>query len=101
MKRKGITKIRAEDIAQAKADGKRWKLIGKVARAKDGALEASVKPVALPLSHPLAAVMGPTNAVTFDTDLLGQVTVVGPGAGRVETGYSILVDLMAIERSRS
>ena len=60
-----------------------------------------MKPVMLPLDDPLAGVMGPTNAVTFDTDLLGKVTVVGPGAGRVETGYSILVDLLAIERSRS
>jgi homoserine dehydrogenase len=45
--------------------------------------------------------MGPTNAVTFETDLLGKVTVVGPGAGRVQTGYSILTDLLAIERGRT
>ena len=89
VKCRGITRIKAADIAKAKAAGKRWKLIG------------SVKPVALPLDDPLAAVMGPTNAITFDTDLLGKVTVVGPGAGRVETGYSILTDLLAIERSRS
>ena len=43
----------------------------------------------------------PTNAITFETDLLGKVTVVGPGAGRVETGFSILTDLLAIERSRA
>lgn len=101
VKRRGITKITKAHIAEAAKAGQRWKLIGTVRRKKTGALEASVKPVALPLSDPLAAVNGPTNAITFDTDLLGKVTVVGPGAGRVETGYSILTDLLAIERSRA
>ena len=99
VRRRGITKITSEDIAKAGKAGKRWKLIGCVKRKKDGSLDASVRPIALPLSDPLAAVMGPTNAITFDTDLLGKVTVVGPGAGREETGYSILTDLLAIERS--
>ncbi len=99
VKRRGITKIKSEDIAKAAKAGKRWKLIGTVKRRKDGGLDASVKPVALPLADPLAAVMGPTNAITFDTDLMGKVTVVGAGAGRVETGFSILTDLLAIERS--
>lgn len=101
VRRRGITKLGAGDIAKAKAAGKRWKLIGSVRRKRDGSLDASVKPVALPLDDPLAAVMGPTNAITFETDLLGKVTVVGPGAGRVETGFSILTDLLAIERSRA
>ena len=101
VKRKGITKITAADVAKAKADGKRWKLIGSVKRSASGGLDARVQPVALPLSDPLAAVMGPTNAVSFTTDLLGKVTMVGPGAGRVETGFAILSDLLAIDRSRA
>jgi len=48
------------------------------------------------LSHPLAGVMGATNALTFTTDLLGDVTIVGPGAGRIETGFSILTDILSI-----
>ncbi|MCP4546903.1 MAG: homoserine dehydrogenase [bacterium] len=99
VKRKGITKITPADIEKATKEGKRWKLIGTVRRKRTGTLEASVKPIALPLSDPLAGVMGPVNAVTFDSDLLGKVTVIGPGAGRIETGYSILTDLLAIERS--
>jgi homoserine dehydrogenase len=47
------------------------------------------------LSHPLAGVMGATNALTITTDTLGDVTIVGPGAGRKETGYSTLVDIIA------
>ena len=41
------------------------------------------------------------NAITFDTELMGEVTLVGAGAGRVETGYSVLVDLLEIHRTRS
>ncbi len=42
---------------------------------------------------------GATNALTYTTDLLGEVTLVGPGAGRVETGYALLSDLLAIHRA--
>jgi len=59
---------------------------------------ASVKPERIPLEHPLAAIGGATNAITYSTDLLGQVTLVGPGAGRMETGFALIVDLLAIHR---
>ena len=55
-------------------------------------------PQQLPLSDPLASVMGATNALTFTTDYLHDVTVVRPGAGRMETGYSILTDLLDMHR---
>ena len=32
--------------------------------------------------------------------LLGDVTLIGPGAGRLETGYALLGDLLAIDRRR-
>jgi homoserine dehydrogenase len=93
----GITQITPEDIARAKDEGKRWKLIGSVARKGDG-IAASVAPEMVPLTHPLAGIPGATNAITFTTDLLGDVTVVGPGAGKKETGYSILTDLLSLPR---
>jgi homoserine dehydrogenase len=42
--------------------------------------------------------MGAQNALTFDLDLLGKVTIQGPGAGRLQTGAAILQDLLAIHR---
>jgi len=97
--RQGITLLTPADIAAAKAAGERWKLIGRV-ETIGGKLSASVKPTRLPVSHPLASVSGATNAITFSTDLLGDVTLVGPGAGRIETGYAIIGDLLAIHRKR-
>ena len=91
----GITKISADDIAAAKKHGKRFKLIGKV-QIDSGGVKAGVAPEKVELTHPLASIMGATNAVTITTDALGDVTVVGPGAGRKETGYSVLVDIIRI-----
>ncbi len=99
--RKGITEISIEDISKAKAEGKRWKLIGKAELGEDGSLFAKVAPEKLPLTDPLAGVMGATNALTFETDELGSVTIVGPGAGKRETGFSLLIDLININRKMS
>jgi homoserine dehydrogenase len=93
----GITKITAEDMTEARQENARWKLIAR-AWHEDGRIQASVSPRKVPLDDFLAGVSGATNAITFETDLLGPVTIVGPGAGKVETGYSILVDLLAIHR---
>ncbi len=91
----GITGITSDQVAAAAADGKRYKLIGRVWR-DSGDVRASVAPQLVELSHPLAGVGGATNAMTMTTDTLGDVTVVGPGAGRRETGYALLNDLITI-----
>jgi homoserine dehydrogenase len=93
----GITKITSANIEEAKKQNARWKLIGSVENI-GGKVRASVKPEMIPLTHPLAGVMGSTNAVTFTTDLLGDVTIIGKGAGRIETGFSILTDLLEVHK---
>ncbi|WP_125098876.1 homoserine dehydrogenase [Leucobacter chromiireducens] len=93
---RGITDLTPEDIAAARERSQVWKLIGEVTRDSAGTVRAEVRPIALDLDHPLAGISGATNAVTFDTDLLGQVTVSGPGAGRIETAYALLSDIIAI-----
>jgi homoserine dehydrogenase len=90
----GITKITIDMIKDAKARGKRFKLIGKVWMDGDQ-VKGAVGPEEVDLSHPLAGIMGGINAMTVTTDILGDVTIVGPGAGRAETGYSCLVDIIA------
>ncbi len=94
---RGITKISAGDIEKARKEGKRWKLIGCIEN-KNGKIKASVGPEMIELTHPLAGVMGANNALTFTTDLLGEITIVGPGAGKTQTGFAILSDMLAIHR---
>lgn len=99
VQRVGISVVSAEDIVAAAREGKRWKLIGSVSRNEDGSITGRVRPVALPAGHPLHGVSGATNAVTFNTGMLGDVTVSGPGAGRIETAYALLSDIIAIDSS--
>ena len=96
--RMGITNITLEDVKKAKSEGKRWKLIGSAEIQNNGTIKASVKPMQLPLNDPLAGVNEATNALTYFTDELGSVTIVGPGAGKRETGFSLLIDLLEINR---
>ena len=98
VERKGITEITKEDVEKAKAEGKRWKLIGSAEVQPNGSVKAKVWPEKLPLSDPLAGVNEAINALTYHTDELGPVTIVGPGAGRRETGFSLLIDLLEINR---
>jgi len=93
----GITGITAAMIAEAQAQGAHWKLIGQGRRHPDGRIEVSVGPQMLAATHPLAGISGATNAVMFDTEYLDQVTISGPGAGRKETAYALLTDIIAID----
>lgn len=101
VERKGITEITEDDIKKAKEEGKRWKLIGSAEIQSDGSVKAKVWPEKLPLNDPLAGVGEAINALTFDTDELGSVTIVGPGAGKRETGFSLLIDLLEMNRKFS
>jgi len=98
VERKGITEISTDDVEQAKKEGKRWKLIGSSEIQSDGTVKARVWPEKIPMDDPLAGINEATNALTFFTDELGSVTIVGPGAGKRETGFSLLIDLLNINR---
>ncbi len=95
--RTGIRQITPQQIAQAKTEGRRYKLIAQLENTASG-MRGSVAPEALAMDDPLSAIHGAMNAISFDCDLSGDVTVVGPGAGRLETGYALLVDCMNLVR---
>lgn len=91
----GIEDLSSKDINAARQQGKCWKLLGTIEVLK-GTARASVEPVLLDKSHPLAGVNGNMNALTFTTDLLGEVTIIGPGAGKQETAFAVLNELLQI-----
>jgi len=90
----GISGITRSEIESAQTKNQRWKLIGTIENV-DGQIQGSVKPVKLDSTHPLYGVGGATNAITYSTDFLGDVTLIGPGAGRIETGYAIIGDILS------
>lgn len=93
--RQGITSITPEKIKETNKKGYAVKLIAGL-NIVNGVVCAYVAPKEIPFSHPLASIKGATNAVTITTDNLGEVTLIGPGAGRRETGQALLVDLIAM-----
>src|SRR2546425_7209886 len=98
--RQGITAITREQVQQAIDEHKRIKLVASLRllssnEQTETALEARVEPLALPLSDPLARVDGVLNALTIQADTLSEVTIIGPGAGRLQTGQGLLADIIA------
>ena len=89
---RGITEVSNKDVEQAKSKGSVIKLIGKVEK------NARVQPQEIPSTHPLN-VSGTFNAVSFDTVPAGEITLVGKGAGGMETASSVLRDLIEIRRA--
>jgi homoserine dehydrogenase len=96
--RQGITHITRDQVLQALKEDKRIKLIGSLFFDEDNQLQARVEPMALPEYEVLAQIDGVMNALTFEADTLSQVTIVGPGAGRLQTGQGLLADLIAVSR---
>ncbi len=97
IERTGITGITTADIKKAQREGKKIKLIAKAWR-ENGKIKAKVSPEKVPLTEILAHINGSLNALTLTTDVLGDVTVVGRGAGGIEAGYALLSDILAINR---
>ena len=105
VEREGITALRPSDFAEAAARGQAIKLVGS-ARPRRGADQSGgpgevtvrVGPVALPLDQPLARVDGTEKALTFETDLMGRLTVMGGGSGPTPAAASVVRDLINLAR---
>lgn len=93
VKRIGIRRITPEAVELAKKSGYAIKLVGVVDDKPE------VSPRMVPLRHPLC-VHGNLNAVHFETDLAGEITVIGYGAGK-ETVSAVLNDVISILKDRT
>jgi len=97
----GISRIRAADIAQARALGYVIRLIGLAdCETENGSshLFQRVAPYLVPTSHPLAGVGGPTNAVVAEGNYSGRLLFEGAGAGDGPTASAVVADLIDIAR---
>ncbi|AOM82911.1 homoserine dehydrogenase [Salisediminibacterium beveridgei] len=95
----GISGLTLNDLEIAIENDQRWRLVARI--KKEGqSVTASVKPELLHKNDPLATVMGSTNAIVYDCDLAGPVMLTGAGAGLMETGYSLLIDLIHYQKDK-
>jgi homoserine dehydrogenase len=96
--REGIESIEPVDFRYARELGYAIKLIAHTQRHL-GRIEARVHPAMIPLDHPLSRVEGAENAVFVEGDLVGQVLLVGQGAGGRPTASAVVGDLIDLSRS--
>ena len=94
IERKGISGVTTSDIKRATTNNAAVKLVASCNR------ELVVAPKEIPLDDPLC-VNGTLNAITFNSEHSGQQTIIGLGAGGMETASSILRDLLDIKQEIS
>ena len=93
----GIETITLADLSAADELGFRIKLLGVAERTAHG-VEQRVHPTMVAKSAPLAQTMGVLNAVSIDGDAVGELTLVGPGAGGDATASAVAADIVDIAR---
>jgi homoserine dehydrogenase len=89
----GITRITVEDIDRAREQGRIIKLIGSAHRV-NGTITLTVAPRSLDREHPLASVNGPEKAVTYTTDTMGNITVMGGKSSPLGAAAAVLKDMI-------
>ena len=96
----GIRALRLVDIRQAASMGYRVRLVGMAEQTGDRLLQR-VHPALVPMSHPLAAVEGPLNAVVAEGNFVGRLFFMGRGAGAGPTASAVVADLIDIARGEA
>ncbi|HEX6395209.1 MAG TPA: homoserine dehydrogenase [Acidimicrobiales bacterium] len=97
--REGISAITTADISTAKQLGFAVKLLAVVehndaAESVTESVAVRVHPAMIPTTHPLAAVRDSYNAVFVEGDAVGQLMLLGRGAGGMPTASAVLGDLL-------
>ncbi len=91
----GIRNVSLNDIKSAAKRNYRIKLLG-IADNSEKKLDIRVHPVMVPLDNPLASVHGADNAILVHGDAVGELTLIGKGAGSLPTASSVLGDVLMI-----
>ena len=93
---KGISNITLSDVKEASSKNERWKLIGSVWKDNIGKIHGSVSPKLVPINDSLYGISDATNALKITSNILGDTTIVGAGAGKIETGFALYNDIISI-----
>jgi homoserine dehydrogenase len=96
----GIRGITPEMIAQAKAEGKRYKLVCSAEKVGD-TVNASVAPQLVDSASPLYGMMGSSTGLTLRTDVILDYSITlsekpGMQGGPVETAYGLFADFASL-----
>ena len=96
--KQGVDSVAPADIEYARELGYRIKHLG-IARREGDALQLRVHPTLIPESKAIAQVDGVLNAVMISASGVGELLLVGPGAGSRPTASAVMADVVSIARS--
>ena len=96
VEREGIQNITPSMIEEAKADGKRYKLLCRAERKGRGDLDAHVGPELVSATSPLYSIGGSTSMLEFHTDVLGSFSITETDPSPETTAYGLLADYVNI-----
>jgi homoserine dehydrogenase len=91
--RVGITGVTMDDLHRAKAEGKVIKLLCVAARDGDG-YKLSVKPTALPATHPMGRLSAGQMGVLYDSDVNGTIVAYIEEGNPMPTAAAVVRDLI-------
>jgi homoserine dehydrogenase len=97
----GITGITGQQARQAASAGGRLRQVATLAfSGPDGTqtVTARVQPEVVPASDLLARIDGVANALIVQASPVGEITIIGPGAGPQLAGQGVLSDIIAVAR---
>ena len=94
--RRGIGDIDLVDVEDALAANSRLRLVSTLERV-EGRLVARVEPIRVPIGDALAT-EGVMNAIACEAEPVGEVTIIGPGAGLGLAGQGVFSDLITVAR---
>ncbi|MGN0159949.1 MAG: homoserine dehydrogenase [Lachnospiraceae bacterium] len=89
----GITKITDMDFKYAEKMNRSIKLIG-MSRKVDNKVEALVAPFLIAPDHVLYSVNGVINGIHINGNMVGDVTFIGAGAGKLPTASAVVTDIV-------
>ncbi|WP_332647762.1 homoserine dehydrogenase [Lysinibacillus sp. 54212] len=97
----GIDTISTEAVKEATAKGLRYRHVAQVDKLSDGRIVGKVEPILVDSEHPLYPIDDVFNAVTMETNYIGTLTLVGPGAGMYPTASVMVEDYAEIIGKRA
>ena len=93
--KQGVDSVAPEDLEFARELGYRVKHLG-IAKRDGDALQLRVHPTLIPVGKAIANVDGVLNAVMINATGVGELLLVGPGAGSRPTASAVCGDLVSI-----
>lgn len=96
IRRKGISHLTAEWLQAAESFRLRFKHVGSLRRDSVDHIQGEVEPILVHDTHPFYGVEDVENAISLKGSLVGRITLLGPGAGKLPTGSAMVEDFLSL-----